>query len=108
MAYFCSMKTALFSFALIFLFACSGGSGEKSKREPMGGQQVYTMYCTACHGADGTMGFSGATNLKTSVLPLEDRIKIVTHGKNIMNAFKGVLTKEEIESVSVYVESLRQ
>jgi len=103
------MKNLLPLLTLITLFSCNS-SGEKSasSREPMGGKQIYTMYCTACHGADGAMGFSGATNLKTSVLTLEERIKIVTHGKNIMNAFKGVLSKEEIENVSTYIESLRQ
>jgi cytochrome c6 len=102
-------KTALLLSALILLLmACSGG-GKKSSPDyvSMNGEQVYKMYCVACHGADGTLGFSGASNLKTSAMEMEERIKMITHGKGVMNAFKGILTKEEIDNVAVYIETLR-
>jgi mono/diheme cytochrome c family protein len=100
-------KYLLFAFFSMILFACNSGSSNKNNREAMLGDKVYKLYCVSCHGADGAMGFSGAPNLQKSVLTLEERINMITHGKGVMNAFKGILSKEEIENVAQYIETLR-
>jgi mono/diheme cytochrome c family protein len=40
-------------------------------------------------------------------MDLDTRILQITHGKGVMNAFKGILTEEEIENVAIYIEELR-
>lgn len=111
------MKKLLFisSFLLLsLLIACSSGSnntstpaGNSEANLPMSGKKVYDTYCVACHGADGKMAFSGATDLSQSTLDLETRILQITNGKGVMNAFKGIISSDEIKSVAIYIEELR-
>ena len=94
------------------VWACQSNSSSKLSSPDlpyvaMDGKKVYDMYCVACHGADGKMMFSGATDLSTSTLDLDTRILQIANGKGVMNAFKGILTEEEIENVAVYIEELR-
>lgn len=99
---------------LLFIFACSSSSTDNSTTEnettnkvAKSGKAVYDMYCVACHGADGKLAFSGATDLSTSTLDLETRILQITNGKGVMNAFKNILSEEEIENVAIYIEEIR-
>lgn len=104
------MKYFLLIFMIFVLINCSSSTSKKENSEPkpaLSGEKVYKTYCVACHGADGAMGFSGATNLQNSMLSLEERIHIITKGRKAMNAFKGILSTQEIENVSIYIESLR-
>lgn len=102
------MRYFIFLSIILFLVACSSSEeNKKSVKTALSGEQVYATYCVACHGADGAMGFSGATNLRNSNLTLEERIHVITKGRKAMNAFKGILSAEEIENVSVYIETLR-
>ena len=71
------------------------------------GKAVYMDKCNVCHGPDGKRGVSGAKDLSASVMTLEERIQIVTYGKNTMVGWHGVLTSKEIEAVAVYIEKLR-
>lgn len=104
------MKKFLFiSFSLVFIACGSQATNEASseKQEALSGKEVYSIYCVACHGADGKLAFSGATDLSKSELDLETRILQITHGKGVMNAFDKVISKEEIENVASYIEELR-
>lgn len=104
------MKKVLFGAMLYaFLFACQGNQVKPNLEnyKAMNGKQVYDMYCVACHGADGKMAFSGAKDLSLSTLSLEERMLQISHGKGVMNAFKGVITEEEIKNVAIYIEELR-
>lgn len=103
------MRYLIFISIVLFFLACSSSSEQKNKslKTALSGEQVYATYCVACHGADGAMGFSGATNLRNSNLTLEERIHVITKGRKAMNAFKGILNAEEIENVSEYIEELR-
>ena len=42
------------------------------------GKLVYKQYCVICHGADGKLAVSGATDLSTSTVTLEERINQIT------------------------------
>jgi hypothetical protein len=48
-----------------------------------------------------------AANLKISTLTLEERIKVITEGRNLMTPFEGLFTKGEIENIADYIEVLR-
>ena len=108
-----SFKKLSFVVALLMLlWACTSSTSENPSVETsvdaiQSGKEIYSQYCVACHGADGKMGFSGAKDLSKSVLPLKDRILVITYGKGVMNAFKNLLNETEIEAVAIYVESLR-
>jgi len=110
------MKTKLFGliiFSIIAIVACQSNSDSTAPtttievKSAMSGKEVYAMYCVACHGANGKMAFSGATDLSASKLDLDTRILQITHGKGIMNAFKKIISEEEIQNVAVYIEELR-
>lgn len=111
--FFRNFRIILLLFSGMLVWACQSNTSSKNEGSSetvyvaMDGKQVYDMYCVACHGADGKMKFSGATDLSTSTLDLEIRILQITHGKGVMNAFKGILTEEEIENVAIYIEDLR-
>jgi mono/diheme cytochrome c family protein len=105
-------KTITIAVFAAVLFACSSeGSKENHASQAaatkVDGEKIYKTYCVTCHGIAGDMGASGAFNLKTSVLPLEERIKVITNGRNAMTPFKGLLSEEKIHAVAEYVEKLR-
>ena len=99
----------LLPIALIIL-ACAGDASTVSatggEPEP-DGQKIYKKYCVTCHGADGSMGMNGAKNLQESELSLEERVSVITNGRNMMAAYKGILSKEEIRAVAKYTEELK-
>lgn len=70
-------------------------------------QVVYVKHCKLCHGAKGDLGLSGAANLKTSVLSIEEVKQVVTNGRNAMPAWGQQLPPNEIELVASYVMTLR-
>lgn len=74
------------------------------------GKVVYVTNCKLCHGDDGTLGTSGAANLKTSTLKTQDLNNIVTYGKPTsgMIAYKDLLSPEDIANVVAYIETLRK
>ena len=103
-------------FLSLLLFAAACGSGEDSNAHSSAasaqkltpdGMAVFRQKCVTCHGADGTLGLNGAKDLSKSVLSLEERINIITHGKNLMTPFEKMLTPEEIQAVAQYTTTLR-
>lgn len=70
------------------------------------GAKIYKTRCVTCHGAKGNMGANGAANLTASVLPLNERVQVITHGRKVMNAFKNILKPEEIQAVAEYTMTL--
>ena len=71
------------------------------------GQDVYAKMCQSCHGTDGKAGMSGAKDLSISNLSNDEKIAIITHGKNAMISYEKSLTKEQIEAVAEYIETLK-
>lgn len=74
------------------------------------GEKIYKQYCVTCHGLYGDMGASGAFNLTTSTLSLEERINVITNGREgtTMVGFKSILDEEKIKAVAQYIEKLRK
>ena len=102
---------------MTLLVACSGGGEEKSEApktatakpaKKIDGAKIYKTYCVTCHGIYGDMGGSGAFDLTTSKLTLDERIEVITKGRNLMTPFEGLLSPEKIKAVAEYVETLRQ
>lgn len=95
------------------IWACSSADSSSSQTasgnvaETPDGAKIYKTYCVACHGLYGNMGASGALNLQESTLSLEERIEVVTNGRNTMTPFKSLLSEEKIKAVSEYTITLK-
>jgi len=99
----------LCSFYAAFLwFSCSEPTPNGVKSAIPEGSAIFRKNCVVCHGADGKLGMNGAKDLSMSVLPVEERINTITNGRNVMTAFKELLSPEEIKAVAYYTMSLKK
>lgn len=110
----------LLAFLGVFVIACNNATpsnpvasttstseeGTGSKNQPSGAL-IYRERCITCHGANGRMGNNGAKVLPESPLNLAQRVEVVTYGRNIMPAFEGMMTPEEIEAVAAFTMTLK-
>ncbi|PHI20183.1 hypothetical protein CEQ90_09545 [Lewinellaceae bacterium SD302] len=106
-------------FVLLFIasviVACGGESaGGESKANPpskmaanttdIDAKKIWKIRCMACHGLNGNQGLNGAANLQEVDISLEERVAIITNGKQgekgVMTAFGEILSPEEIEAVA--------
>ena len=71
------------------------------------GKAIYINNCLRCHGEDGKAGVNGASNLTASMCENKGLIGIIKHGRNLMPAYKDLLSEIEINAVASYVKSLR-
>ncbi len=75
---------------------------------PPDGEKLYKQNCVMCHGLSGDMGASGAFNLTTSELTTDERIEVITNGRNAMTPFKALLSPDKIKAVAEYTLSLKE
>ena len=105
------VKKLLIALSLLaILYACSNTGGDIAQAAADGqslGHKVYKTNCITCHGSAGDMGVSGAANLAESQLSLEERIQVITNGRNAMAPFKSLLSPEKIEAVAEYTLQLK-
>ena len=71
------------------------------------GKAIYVAKCIQCHGDNGKLKLSGAKDLTISALSHDEKIAIVTNGKNAMMSYKKQLTQQQIDDVVAYVETLK-
>ena len=106
------MKIAFFTLTF-FLFGCQSNDSTNKKTEQLDktsqtGEQLYTTHCISCHGIDGKLGVSGASDLSKSSLSVKQVRTILSNGRNGMPAMKLLLdTDENMDSVINYVIQLR-
>jgi len=106
--------TRYFWILLLVFSACATSEEEKSATQNPGtpikpdGMAIFRQKCVTCHGADGTLGLNGAKDLSQSVLPLGERINIITHGKKLMTPFATILSPEEIQAVAEYTLTFKK
>jgi mono/diheme cytochrome c family protein len=100
-------KFLVFASIATFVFACGGGGGSQvSPEEIAKGKETFSKLCVACHGADGNMALNGAKKFGESILSLDERILVITNGRNMMTPYKGILSEEEIKNVAAYTVEL--
>jgi cytochrome c oxidase subunit 2 len=98
--------------------ACGGDDGAATIPSPTGvqaddpvlaqGRDVWARSCVGCHGLDGR-GLSGPAlaGVVTEKYPdVAAQVAVVTNGRNLMPAARGVLTPEEIEAVVRYTREV--
>jgi len=108
-----NITLAFFLLAFIWI-ACSENQPKDGKQSNAkndisleAGKKVFKTYCILCHGADGKLGLNGAKDITVSQLTLEERIILITEGKNTMTPFEGSLTKDEIKAAANYSMRLK-
>lgn len=114
------MKKVFISLAILCLIWACGNSDEKkapsqkedktiaeAKPKKIDGKKVYKQYCVTCHGLYGDMGASGAYNLQTSELSIEERMHVIKNGRNTMAALGNLLKDEQIKAVAEYTLTLK-
>lgn len=72
------------------------------------GRQIFRTHCVLCHGAKGDLQLNGAKVLGESELTLEERILVITNGRNTMTPFSKILSPEEIEAVAKYTFTFKK
>lgn len=104
-------------FVLLFLatiiVACGGESETPKKADKkqmadakpdIDAKKLWKVRCIACHGLYGNQGLNGAANLQEVSISLEERIAVITNGKQgekgVMQAFGEILSEEEIEALA--------
>ena len=107
------MKQLLaFSAIVMVILACSGEASSEtaaaSVAPPVDGAKIYKQYCVTCHGLYGDMGASGAFNLTVSTLTVEQRIQVITNGRNAMTGFGALLSPDKIKAVAKYTLELKK
>ena len=97
-------KILTFATLAFFSFAC--GDAPSSQADLDKGKDIYKKFCVACHGENGELALNGAKKFPESTLSLEERVLVITNGRNMMTPFKGMLDEEEIKAVAAYTMEL--
>ncbi len=105
-------KYIVFAVLALIVWACGGGGSDSTastastQPTPPNGEKIYKQNCVTCHGLYGDMGASGAFNLTTTQLTLEERVEVIAKGRNAMTPFENLLSPEKIEAVAQYTFEL--
>lgn len=95
-------------FLMLFILSWSCQNNEKAAAETVeDGQSIFKKQCVTCHGLKGDMGAGGAANLRQSKLSLEERVVVITKGRNAMQAYEAMLSEDQIKEVARYTMELR-
>jgi len=95
-------------FFLALIIACTGKEKTTASAGNLAeGEQSYKKYCILCHGADGKLGINGAKDMTLSLLTVEERVALITKGKNTMTPFEGILSEDQIKSVAAYSMTIK-
>lgn len=89
----------------------AGSNGSKTGAvqtiDPGQARKLYTMKCSLCHGPDGRLMASLATDLSTSTISMKQREIIIKYGKGLMPPLKG-LSPAEVRGLALYIENFRK
>lgn len=104
----------IISLGIWILSSCSGEkkSEEAIETESIVGIDPKALYfdnCASCHGVDGKLGISGASDLSSSKLSVDEVVSILEKGRKNMPAMKEILGGDEtVAKVSEYTLELRK
>ena len=85
----------------------SGTAESKSHISSEDAKALFKKYCVLCHGEDGKREVNGAKDLTLSEMPLNDRMEVISKGKNLMTPFQGILSPEEVAALARYTMTFR-
>jgi len=87
---------------IALILACGGNADGPANYTAEAGAKVFKLYCSSCHGIDGTMQMNGAKDLRLSILTYAQRVELVKNGKGAMTPFGNILSEEEIAMSAKY------
>ncbi len=89
--------------------SCSNQNGQSNGSVSSStGKTLYETNCAQCHGSDGKLGNSGATDLSVSVLSDDESKNRIKNGLNAMPPMAELLGSEaNIDSVVQFIKTLR-
>ncbi len=100
----CTMVKGISSVVVfILLYACTSNSSPKQEAS---GKELFRQNCVICHGIQGDLMTNGAKNLSLSEMALDERILVITNGRNVMTGFGSKLSTDEIQKVARYTMNL--
>lgn len=73
------------------------------------GREIYELHCSICHGVDGVsvdMTIPSFANGDRLFQMDQDILRSIREGKELMPAFRGLLSDQEIRDVITYLRSL--
>lgn len=101
------MKTRLMLNLLAMLaFASTGVAFAGDIQE---GRQTYELHCSVCHGIDGMpidMTIPSFANGDRLFQMDQDLLRSIREGRELMPAFRGLLSDDEIRDVIAYLRTL--
>lgn len=106
------MRTFLLASAVVLMSGLTLSAAPLSvawAANPAAGKGVYETNCAACHGPDGVAVIPGAPNFaKRERLEKPDGMLInsIRNGLNIMPAWQGQLSVDEMTSALLYIRML--
>ena len=98
------MVRILFFILSAFLLMCT----DRNAGAQADGQTLFRQNCVFCHGVRGDLRTNGAHDLRSSAMGLEERMLVISQGRNLMTGFGDRLTQEQIRKVAEYSMSLRE
>ena len=99
------MKAALAFLALVAI-GCPAHAADIAK-----GAQVYARHCVSCHGPAGVSVMPGTPNLQRAERMMQTDLALLASlkaGRNMMPAYAGLLTDQQILDVIAYSRTLRR
>ena len=99
---------------LLILVGCSQTTQPPNTRtdtqptvEKSAGEEVYTTYCSACHGTDGQGNDGQAAdfvNDKSRLAKADGELfQSIWKGKGSMPSWRGIITKKQVQQVILYI-----
>ena len=93
---------------LLFVLSFAACTQNEKKTTSSPAEILYSKYCKNCHGSEGNLGLSGASNLMISQISKEETKEIIKNGQGMMQAFNELLDDEQIELLTQYTMRLRK
>jgi mono/diheme cytochrome c family protein len=69
------------------------------------GRKIYTLYCEACHGPDGSKPAGAVTLARAAAKPAAALRSVVEQGRGRMPPWKNVLHPDQISAVVDYLKA---
>lgn len=89
--------------------ACGTPDMTDASTGELSGEKIYSFYCISCHGKSGDLKAGRAADLVQSTLSEEEIQSIIMFGSNKgMNAYKSLLSEEELSVLVTHVKSLQK
>jgi len=85
------------------------GSSAAYSADPARGGQIYSTYCTGCHGQSGVSMMPGAPNFATQERMMQPDAVLLANikaGRNAMPAFQGIVSDSDIMNVIAFLRTL--